>query len=101
MKVSHRIPTTQYGFVEVVYDNDQEAAEIRKIHNELLDAFKEGPENVMSDKELTDYIYNALNGLGNSPDVWETMHPIQKQVLKCYRNAKERKAPKPVTNLAS
>jgi len=95
MKIIHRIPTTQYGYVEI----EKEVAGAfdpklyREEHEELLSAFAEKPENVMSDKDLTDYIYNALNGIPNSPDVWETMHPIQKRVLQCYKNASNRKKP--------
>lgn len=99
MKVEMTIPTEQYGNVRptVEFPDDytvEKVAEYTAINYRIFaNAFAEKPQNTLSDKEMVDYIYNALHGLPNSPDVWETMHPLQKQVLKCYRNAKERKAP--------
>lgn len=47
--------------------------------------------SVEEQKTLTDYLHNSLNGGTSNIEVWESFHPIVKQVLKCYRNAQNRK----------
>lgn len=98
MKVKLHIPTEQYGFCEAEFDIDPKTGwpEVRDEYDAIKQGFAEKPQNTLSDKEqkeITDYIHNALNGAGNSPDTWEKFHPIVKQVLKCYRNAQSRKKP--------
>lgn len=97
MKITLHIPTEQYGYCEVEPDLTN-PEEVRKCYDQYKAAFAAKPENVADDKFVTDYIYNSLNGLGNSPEAWEALHPIQKKVLQCYKNAQNRKKPDYVIN---
>lgn len=94
MKVTYRIPTEQYAYVEVEQDmGTTEIKAIREDYENLKAAFAAKAENVADDKFVTDYIYKAINGEGNSPEDWEKLHPLQQRTLKCYKNALARKKP--------
>lgn len=99
-KVIHRIPTVQFGYIEVEGLSDT-PSKIKEEHEILLNLFQQKTENKADDKFLTDYIYNAINGLGNTPESWEALSPQQQQTLKCYRNATNRKPPQKYLNTKS
>lgn len=98
MKVTHRIPTTQYGFVEVEGTSDIPSI-VRAEHDALLAAFAEKPENTLPDKEMGEFLYAQIHGLGNHVETWEKMNPAQQTFVKLLKNALARKKPDTVTNI--
>lgn len=100
MKIIYRIPTEQYAYVEMEQTIDKvvETSQLRQTYEELKAAFAPKPENMLGDKEFTDFIYASIHKLGNHAEVWETMHPLQQKFIRQMGNAMGRK--KPETKIA-
>lgn len=93
MKVTHRIPTTQYGYVEVE-GTSHIPRRVREEHDELLAAFAAKPENTLAEKEMTDLIFKILHHtMDMNVEDWELCNPAQKTFLKLLKNAMLRKKP--------
>lgn len=88
MKYELHVPVEQYGFVAGTIET-ADVQEVRTAYEQIRRAFSETPG--LPDKELTDYIYRAVNKLGNTPEQMEALHPMQRQAIKCYYNALNRK----------
>lgn len=89
MKVTHRIPTTQYGYVEIEGECDSfEAA--RYDHDKLQASFKSG--EGMPDKVWRAVVDACLaEKLALTPEQWESMSEQQQWFLKTIKNARNRK----------
>jgi hypothetical protein len=77
MRVTYRLPTDQYAYIEVTDEVslETEAMEIRARYEELKHSFaaKEG----VDDKTIDKFVENQLLGTGNDVEVYNLMSPEQ------------------------
>jgi len=92
MKVSFRIPTEMYSFVEPVIDmpEDTTAEKIREVYDELAAAFKPKPENSLGDKEYNAFIDRQLTGEANHVEEYNQMSPQQKDAVQIIKRSLKR-----------
>lgn len=93
-KVTLHIPTEQYGFCEVEYETtgDIQYAEAVREYDMYAHAFRNQGKG-LPEKEMTDFLYAQVHGLGNHIETWEKMDAAQKAVVKTLKNALARKKP--------
>lgn len=98
MKITNRYPTVQYGFVEIEQEVSADVTDevVRAKHYEMLNFYSPTPTRTgLDQKQMTDYLYNALHGIkgpGNL-EAWEAMSPEQQSFCRALRNGMERKHP--------
>lgn len=93
MKITYRIPTEQYAYVEIEREEETiTPKEIRSTYYNLSQAFK--PTVGMSDKEVDAWLDNMFLEKGNSTDVWAKRSPEQEKWLKCIKRSLSRVANK-------
>lgn len=105
MKITHRIPTKEYAYVEVEIPENKviEASEIALVHKELLDAF--APQIGLSEKDFNRCVDEYMNTgtLKDGTELYNSMSDKQKyvfQVLKRHgkRNGYAERNIKPTDN---
>lgn len=92
MKITYRIPTEMYAYVELQYEyNDTVSAEtVAENYSELSKAFKPKPINSLSDKEFNQFIDNMLLGEDNHIESYEKLSPSQKDTVQTIKRALKR-----------
>ncbi len=83
MKITHRIATEMYEFVEVSIEaSDEMSAErIEIAHRELKDAFKPKPINQLPEKEWRIFLEKVMLNEPNHIDQYEKCSPEQKKTI--------------------
>lgn len=94
MKVTHRISTGQFEYVEIEGEmpNDAHPSEVRNAHNILKAAFAPQPINSLQTKEWNRFIERVLQGDPNHISEYEKCSPEQKRVVNEVKRALDRLA---------
>lgn len=94
MKVTYRVPTDQYAYVEVTDEVslETEAHEIKHKYEELKSAFGENPG--LSRQEFNQFLDNQLLEKGNDVEVYLKMNERQQLVIQEVKKAIKRLATK-------
>ncbi len=89
MKITHRISTGQFEYVEVEHEALEEMPDenIRTIHDGLKAAFAPKPTNQLSDKEFDQFIQRMMEGDDNHIDQMEQMSEKQKWAMQICKRA--------------
>lgn len=90
MKYDLHVPVEQYGFVNGVLDTD-DVTEVRTAYERIKDVFAEKPANTLEDKEMTDFLFAQIHGLGNHIETYERMNAAQKTFINQLKKALARK----------
>lgn len=94
MKVTYRIPTEQYAYIEVTDEVSLEtdAQEIRNRYFELKSSFSENPG--VSRQEFNKFLDDQLQEIGGDVNVLERMNERQQLVIQEVKKAIKRLANK-------
>lgn len=93
MKVSHRVPTQQYGYIEAEQDIDDALPvdtaqeKIRWMHDFLVKTMAERPVNELPKKDFDQFIDTYLQGGNNHIEVYEKMSPAQKDIVQTIKRS--------------
>lgn len=93
MKVIHRIPTQQYGYIELeqtipdtMQPNDARD-DIRFFHDEMIKAMAEQPMNELPKKEYDAFLDMYLLGEHIHVETYNAMSPSQKDCVQTIKRA--------------
>jgi hypothetical protein len=98
MKVEHRIPTTQFGYISVYIEpgeslNDEVMIDLMNDHTNLLRAYNgsQTPSGI-PDKDFSGFIDRQMEGKNGSEDIplYESMSPDQQKVVQIIKRSKKR-----------
>ncbi len=80
MKITYRIPTEAYAYVELEheYSTSPSPEDVKVNYEKFVDAFKPKPEQQLDAKEYQAWLINQLLGLGNGVEDMEKMSQEQK-----------------------
>ena len=93
MKVTYRIPTEMYAYVELeaeILDDAMSAEQMAANYQYYVDAFKVRPVNLLPDKDYNQFIDNLLLGKDNHIETWEKLSPAQKESAQVIKRALKR-----------
>ncbi len=97
MKITHRISTGQFEYVEIeqdfkdtAYVESEMPSVIKSAHDDYVNAFKPKPINSLSDKEFDTFIQQQLEGEGNHIEDYEKCSPDQKKIVQLIKRALKR-----------
>lgn len=91
MKITHRIPTKEYAYVEIELEETEIIFDdIATVHGKLFDAFK--PQEGLTAKELDLIVENmCLNKtVTNGTELWAKATQAQKDQINCLKRALKR-----------
>lgn len=83
MKYLLHIPTEQYGFVSLEFENDIEPELVAELYRKQADAFKPKPVNEMDSKDFNAILDDLLDdySIAGDPGEVEKMSPVQARIL--------------------
>lgn len=96
MKLTFRIPTEMYGFVEISTEAHEESdgTTIRGLYEGFVDAFKPKPksENTLDDRIMNMVVDCLLTGesVRNGVELYEKMSPIQQYAIQTIKRGMKR-----------
>ena len=90
MKVTYRIPTEMYAYVEVEqeYDSQPDAAEIKQTYDEIADAFR--PQAGLEKKEFDSFMDRYLTGDLVHVEEYNKMNAEQQMIIQAIKRSKKR-----------
>ena len=93
MKITYRIPTEMYAYVEVEQEvKEATDSEIAEKYRHLTDAFRPMPANSLPDKEFNSFIDEMLKTkkIVNGQEAYEKMSPQQKDIIQSVKRSFKR-----------
>ena len=95
VKITYRIPTEMYAYVEVeaeVGKTNPTPKEIRADYELYVEAFKPTPVNSLPDKEFNSFIDEMLKTkkIVNGQEAYEKMSPQQKDIIQSVKRSFKR-----------
>lgn len=88
MKTTYRIPTTQYGFIEVEEESTGSAKDLYERNLELVEAFS--PRVGLAPALFNKWLDGYLKGTSGSIDEWAQMSEVQKIVINEIKKSNNR-----------
>lgn len=89
MKITYRIPTDAYAYVEIEQDLDKlDAVLIRENYRELTAAFKVG--DGIPEKDFDAFVERQLEGRPNDVEEYHRMSPEQQKYIQINKRAQNR-----------
>ena len=95
MKITYRIPTEMYAYVEVeaeVGKTNPTPKEIRADYELYVEAFKPTPVNSLPDKEFNAVVdeYLTKKTITNGQEAYEKMSPKQQDIIQAIKRSYQR-----------